>query len=187
MSLIKYVFWSLLSPYFTTTSRGIHSCYLPITKLQKNAVIFYTFRRNMQCGVREATNLLYIRTEKVQELYLNFCTASQQFFYPHSNSFVLLVAVVFYWAGTGRQNVWPVVIMEGIPSLVFHVFSCSNFPWDCQGRNLVPCFLGSNTLVCMELLELRVKMVSSTVPCISYSKKEWQLQVTEWGVNNNLN
>lgn len=109
------VFWSLLSHYFTNTFKGIQRCYLSITKIQKNAVIFYTFRRNVQCDVQESPNLLYICTEELQELYLNFCLVHCHCVYPPNNSFMLSVLVMFCWAGTGTWNVWPVVILEGYP------------------------------------------------------------------------
>lgn len=98
----------------------------------------------MQCGLPEATNI-YIYTEKLQELYLNFCTSSlylssQQLFHAVSGCDVLQSwdreAECLACGHTG-----------GIPTSVFPVLSCSSFPWDCQGWNFVPCFLGSNTSV----------------------------------------
>lgn len=58
----------------------------------------------MQCGVWEATNLLHIHTEELQELYLNFCLVHPHCIYPHNKSFMLSVVVTFYWARTGRQT-----------------------------------------------------------------------------------
>lgn len=106
------------------------------------------------------------------------------------NSFMLSVVVMFYWAGTGRQNVWPVVILEGYPIQSF---------LSSAAIRTAPTSLGIDMAGTLFLVVL-----VATLPCVhgaagaqrqdglQYSalyllqKNKGQLQVTEWGVNNNL-
>lgn len=157
----------------------MHSCFLLITNIQKNAVIFLYFQKELAVW---CTDLLYMYTEELQELYLNFCPSSLYLSWHQLLHAVGACDVLLSW--DRQTECLACGHTGGIPTPVFPVLSCSSCLWDWQGRNYVPCFLGSSTSLCVEL---RGKKVSSPVPCISYSKDKGQLQVPERGVNNNLN
>lgn len=89
---------------------------------------------------------------------------------------MLSVVVMFYRAGTGGQNVWPVVTLEGCPLQCFLSSAAPVSLGIAKAGILFLVFLVATLLL---LLELRDRMVSSAVPCTSHSKNEEKLQVAE--------